>query len=275
MAVYSQNGYIANDETLLGTFTVPGSKVRLRLRRGPVAEVLLYLAARFDDEVEDIDTAGSFITDAKPSIPGGEPSRVDDDWSTAFRNIRDSTAVLSNHASGTAIDLNATQHPRGVRGTYTKEQIKRVRAILSTLVDPLTKRSVVRWGEDYQSAPTDGMHFEINAGEQAVARVAALIKEVEMALTDDDARKLWGYDQQGKRRQAWSYLQTADANARAARLDAAKTLAIVEAMAAKPQGLTTEEIAAAAQRGAAAALDEKIDSVDAQVQLNVTQGGGS
>lgn len=91
-------------------------------------------------------------------------------------------------------------------------------------------------------------------------------------MEDDDmptARELWGYDQNGAKRQAWSYLQTADANARSARIDAAKTLAIVEALAAKPQGLTADEIAAAAQRGAEAAIDAKIDGVDADVRLVV------
>ena len=32
MTAYSQNGYVANDTSVLDTYTVPGSKVRLRLR---------------------------------------------------------------------------------------------------------------------------------------------------------------------------------------------------------------------------------------------------
>jgi len=168
----SQNGYTANDTSALDTYTVPGSRVRLRLRKGPPATVLLYLASRFDDEVEDIDTAGTYIQDAAPSIPGGEPSTLADDWSYAPRPIRGSTTTLSNHASGTAIDLNATQHPRGSARTFTAEQTRRVRAILASLRDPLTGRPVVRWGQDYVSAPTDGMHFEVDADPAAVARVA-------------------------------------------------------------------------------------------------------
>jgi hypothetical protein len=198
VTVYSQNGYIANDTDCLAWTTVPGTTVRFRLRKGAVTDVLTYLASRFDNEVEDIDTAGSFISDAKPSIPGGEPSTLLDDWSYAPRPIRGSTTTLSNHASGTAIDLNATQHPRGVHGTFTTAQIKAVRAILADLRDPTTGRGIVRWGEDYQTAPVDGMHFEINADQAAVARVAAHIQEDDdMALTSDDydeiARRVWRY----------------------------------------------------------------------------------
>jgi hypothetical protein len=35
------------------------------------------------------------------------------------RPIRDQETGYSNHASATAIDLNATQHPRGVKRTWT------------------------------------------------------------------------------------------------------------------------------------------------------------
>lgn len=101
-----------------------------------------------------------------------------------------------------------------------------------------------------------------------------------VATPEDDMQPydVWAYDQDGKKRQAWGYLQTADANARAANQnaanaarDAAKALAIVEAMAAKPTGLTAEEIEAAAQRGAAAALEEKIDSVESETNLVVNK----
>lgn len=197
MAV-SQNGYRANDTSVLDTFTVPGSKVRLRLRKGPVATVLLYVAARFDDEVEDIDTAQTYRQDAAPSIPGGEPSTLADDWSYAERPIRGSTTTLSNHASGTAIDLNATQHPRGSRTTFTRGQTTRVRAILAALHDAKTRRPVVRWGQDYVSAPTDGMHFEIDADETAVARVAAQIQEDDMPTAAEIADVLPTAEQIGQ-----------------------------------------------------------------------------
>lgn len=176
----SQNGYPA-DHDATDVFVVPGSLVRLRLRRGPCAEVLTAFAARFDDEAEDIDRAGAFPGDCDPGIPGDEPSRLADDWSYAPRPVRGSTTVISNHASGTAIDLNATQHPRGAKGTFTSSQVKAIRRILDDFVDPVTGRCVIRWGGDYVSAPCDEMHFEINAPEAAVARVAERIQGVSKA----------------------------------------------------------------------------------------------
>jgi hypothetical protein len=93
-----------------------------------------------------------------------------------------------------------------------------------------------------------------------------------IANLEDDMptpRDLWGYDQAGARRQAWSYLQTADANARSAAKDSAAALEIVKALAAHPTGLSAAEIAAAAERGAKAAIDAEIDS--ATVTLTATK----
>src|SRR5690606_27057234 len=79
-----------------------------------------------------------------------------DDWGYAERPIRGSS-VISNHASGTAIDLNATKHPLGASGTFTSTQVTRIREILAVT------RNHVRWGGDY-TGRKDEMHFEINDG---------------------------------------------------------------------------------------------------------------
>lgn len=159
MAVYSQNGYVANDVALTKVYTVPKSKVKFRLRKGPVAAVLLYVAAWVDENIEDIDT--------RAGVRGFD---VADDWSFAVRPIRGQTKTLSNHASGTAIDINAVSHGRGVHGTWSASEKAKIHAFLATL------DGVVRWGEDYSSASViDGMHFEINASE---ARVAAVAKKI-------------------------------------------------------------------------------------------------
>ena len=168
----SQNGYPVG-RAHCAIYTVPGTRVQLALRKGSVAEVLLHLASRFDDEVEDIDTHRSYSEDPRPDIPGGGPSAVGDDWSYASRPVRGGEAV-SNHASGTAIDMNATQHPLGKRGTFTGEQVKRIRGILADLVDPATKRCVVRWG-GLRFPPTDALGGRRRRG--SVRRVAAKIRE--------------------------------------------------------------------------------------------------
>ena len=51
-------------------------------------------------------------------------------WGHAYREISGST-TLSNHASGTAIDINAPRHPLGASGTFSSTQVSRIRSILS------------------------------------------------------------------------------------------------------------------------------------------------
>lgn len=91
----------------------------------------------------------------------------------------------------------------------------------------------------------------------------AAVQEDDMPTTDEIAHDVLAYEYKG--RQVLSYIVTADTNARNAARDAAESLAIVKAMAAKGGALTSDEVKAAVEQ----ALDEKIDSVDAQVNLHV------
>ena len=145
----SQNGWPIDPAR--SARTVPGTNIRIVVADGPAGDVLMHVAARFDATVEDIDTA-----------TGG----VLDDWGYAHRPIAGSN-VWSNHASGTAIDLNATRHVQGKRGSFSSAQVAAIRVILSE-VD-----NVVRWGGDYTGSSVDEMHFEINADAARVAAVAA------------------------------------------------------------------------------------------------------
>ena len=104
-----------------------------------------------------------------------------DDWSWAVRTVRGSTTVISNHASGTAVDLNATRHARGVTGTFTRKQVAAIRRILADL-------RVIRWGGDFTTV-ADEMHAEINGSLAEVAEaaeriIAARAQEDDMQLTD-------------------------------------------------------------------------------------------
>ncbi len=144
----SQNGWPVNPPRRART--VPGSAVKITVADGPAGDVLMYVAGQFDKRVEDVDwrsTRGEF-----------------DDWGWADRPIRGSNET-SNHASATAIDLNATRHPMGARGTFSTGQVREIERILAE-VD-----HVVRWGGHYTGTP-DEMHFEINASWDAVKRVA-------------------------------------------------------------------------------------------------------
>jgi len=76
-----------------------------------------------------------------------------DDWGYAFRPIRGQTEKLSNHSSGTAIDLNAPKHALGLIGTFPPEKVPMIRA--------LSKKYGLKWGGDYQNRK-DEMHWEID-----------------------------------------------------------------------------------------------------------------
>lgn len=151
--IASQNGWSANRRDLVSPRYVPGTRVRLVVRNGAAGDLLLEVAALFDLLVQDIDQTA-------------------DDWGYAERPIRGST-VVSNHASGTAIDLNAPAHPQGVavRKTFTPKQISAVSALLARY------HGLIVWGGTWDLPDTDGMHFEGAKGstpEQVTALAATL-----------------------------------------------------------------------------------------------------
>jgi hypothetical protein len=135
---------------------VPGTPdVRVTVADGPAGDVLIHVLAEVHKRVEPLTLDGT----------RGEL----DDWGYASRPIRGGTAI-SNHASGTAVDVNATRHPLGAVHTFTSRQVAVIHDILAA-VD-----NVVRWGGDY-TGRRDEMHFEINDNHQRVAAVAARLAE--------------------------------------------------------------------------------------------------
>lgn len=132
---FSENGWEASDDRnkiKIKSFRVPGTKRMLALN-ADCAPILLAFSNEFHNLVERIDD--------------GEL----DDWGYAYRPVR-GDSKLSNHASGTAIDLNAPRHPLGKSGTFTNPQEKVIRR--------LCKKYGIRWGGDY-TRRKDEMHFEI------------------------------------------------------------------------------------------------------------------
>ncbi len=112
-----------------------------------VAPLLVAFAEEFHELVEPIDE-GSL-----------------DDWGYCYREIRNAKG-LSNHASASAIDLNARQHPLGKRNTYDKAQL----AVLDVLCD----KYGLRGGYTFRTR-ADDMHFEMAISpSEATARIKAL-----------------------------------------------------------------------------------------------------
>jgi hypothetical protein len=141
----SQNGYPANDRSLVHSVPIPGGAVTVR--RGPAGDLLVWVAHQFHQHVEALVWPGC--------------------WGYAERPVRGGTA-LSNHASGTAVDLNAPRHPMGTdpAATFTGPQLGVIRAVVERC------SGAVRWGGDY-TGRKDAMHFEIIGAEPLCARVLA------------------------------------------------------------------------------------------------------
>ena len=146
----SSNGWSASkdpNEIHIKPFLVKGTDIKLRCNAicGPI---LSGFASEFHAKVEPIDV-GNY-----------------DDWGYAYRPIRGETTGLSNHASGTAIDLNSSHHPLGKANTFKPEQVK--------MIHELIKKYGLRWGGDYKTRKDD-MHFEIvETPTQVKARIIAM-----------------------------------------------------------------------------------------------------
>ena len=110
--------------------TLPNGK---SFRAAPgAAPALKEMAIWWSNNIEPIETIGSYN----------------------YRTIRGESKEVSNHGSGTAIDINEKRHPLGDYGTVPKS--KR---------DPITKKAAslgLRWGGNYRGRK-DEMHFEMDA----------------------------------------------------------------------------------------------------------------
>lgn len=149
LAATSQNGWSAAKDTTLQTLTVGAASFAPGVRKGDVHTILGYVAKRFNGEVEKL---------VKGTC-----------WGFAYREISGSS-TLSNHASGTAIDCNAPQHPLGKTNTFSAKQVSAIHKIIADC------NGVVRWGGDYNGRK-DEMHFEINVPPGS-AKIAALVKKI-------------------------------------------------------------------------------------------------
>lgn len=146
----SYNGWPASknpDEIGIKSYQVPGTLIKLRCA-SKVAPLLINFTKEFHELIEPID--------------GGAL----DDWGYCFRMVRGTTDKLSNHSSGTAIDLNASKHPLAASGTFDSQKIPMIQA--------LAKKYGLTWGGDYKNRK-DEMHFEISLNE---VKVAALIEKL-------------------------------------------------------------------------------------------------
>lgn len=125
----------------LRKWIIPGTGRHLYARDGAAGFVLAHVALWYHERVERLDLG------------------VWDEWGWAYRPVRGSTA-WSCHASGTAIDLNATRHPMGVptASTFTAGQQRRIKWRMR-----VAYRGLVTWGGVWTGRP-DSMHYQLSDG---------------------------------------------------------------------------------------------------------------
>jgi hypothetical protein len=140
----SQNNYpvfFENKQTgglpRLRKWIIPGTGRHIVMRDGSTGFLLAHFALFFHQKVEPINE-GQW-----------------DEWGYAVRAVRGQTTGYSNHASGTAMDLNAVAHPLGKVGTFDEAQAAAIRKRLKFYA------GCIRWGGDYRGRK-DEMHFEID-----------------------------------------------------------------------------------------------------------------
>ena len=142
----SYNGWPASpDQSAIGVvkfgdaagFPFPGG-----VKSGDVWTVLGYVMTQLHERVE-------------PCVSGWC-------WGYSYKQNVNNPSQLSCHASGTACDWNAPDHPNGSSGTFTQAQLGTIYAILDEV------QGAVDWLEGY-----DEMHFEIAVDASTLARIAA------------------------------------------------------------------------------------------------------
>lgn len=143
----SQNGWPAGTQAQanVAVFVVPDTAVRLPLNR-EAAPALIEFARWWNTNVERL-------------TPGHC-------WGWANRDIRGSNQT-SNHASGTAEDLNAPKHPLGAVGTVPAAKRPAIRVKAASLG--------LRWGGDY-TGRKDEMHVEVVVPRERMRQIVAALQ---------------------------------------------------------------------------------------------------
>lgn len=138
----SLNGWLVPPHKLK-TFDIPGTTRRATLD-SDAGRILVALAADYHETVRDIDDG-----------------RVDE-GGFAMRDARLATGRWSNHASGTAIDLNWSEEG-AMNSGWGARFFAKAKTRLAVAKIKARYGKVVQWGGDWRSVQ-DWMHWEIKPG---------------------------------------------------------------------------------------------------------------
>lgn len=194
----SQNGWPVVAPGAIDKSPISGHTYPNGFREGNVYKAFVWLFTQMSTRVE--------------SVAIGSPA---DEWGYYVKMIEGSKTI-SNHASGTAGDYNATEHVMGVRNTYSPKQRDEIHKILDEC------DHLFRWGGDFTGRPDD-MHFEIIKDEVAVDKFVASLEpqerytmDIDLAgyklptlKTGDDDSKKAGYNYVHRAQHLLNYIQNA------------------------------------------------------------------
>ena len=144
----SYNGWPASkDPAEIGikSYPIRGTDIKIKAAAG-CGPLLAEFAAQFHLLIEPINTGGL------------------DDWGYCYRMVRGTTDKLSNHSSGSALDINSSVHQLGKIGTFPAEKVPMIQA--------LAKKYGLTWGGDYRGRK-DEMHFEIHLNAEQASKLIA------------------------------------------------------------------------------------------------------
>lgn len=156
----SQNGWPVIDNQSspqLVVIRIPGTGtpgIPLRVQKD-CAPVLAYVASLVHERVTDL-------------RKNNKPGKFQDEGGYNYRKI-DGSSKYSNHASGTAIDLNWQLFPM-----FKRKMNKKQRAAALAIEAELSE--VIRWGGSYSPSRVDEMHWEIRDG-VSKADIKAFLKK--------------------------------------------------------------------------------------------------
>ena len=163
---YSENGWRMVDAAGCTNARIPGTGLSLPFRTGDAQIVLTAWAAWFNANVESLANPGRGYTD---------------EGSFTWTN----SVASSNHLSGTAMDLNWSEHAFYVSYSgFTAAEIAAVRRGLDLFF------GCIWWGQDW-SSPKDPMHFQLNfpEGDGRIAALAAKLRAGYLGIYTPGGRK--------------------------------------------------------------------------------------
>lgn len=159
----SLNGYQA-PPAKLRTFPIPGANRRITLDE-EVGPILVALAADYHASVRNIDK-GTW-----------------DEGGYNYRDANGATGKLSNHASGTAVDLNWSEE--GAQGgSWGARFFSQAEVYAKIQVLKARYGAVLQWGGDWRAK--DYMHWEIKPG---VTRAQVLAHMKKLGIDSNGVRK--------------------------------------------------------------------------------------